>query len=162
MRKGSSHQQHCLRKGIHPGRHILFPHIFQWKPLNSCAIIHMPFSPVSKTSKLNIADQSILSPMFSHRFHSFSVICNKLFLVIIRGKSLSKFHIIPGSCLICFFIQPFRNIHMLLCSRHIADKSQYNVFSFFSPAVKLILFLNFFPVVLSLFRLQFCPGNIHI
>ena len=83
----------------------------------------MPFAPVPETSKLNVADESVLPQMFPHGFHRFLMAGDKNLVVVIRSKALAEGYIVPGTCVIRFLIEPFRNIHMRLASGHVADES---------------------------------------
>ena len=123
MRKRSAHEEHRVGKSSRPGRHILFSYVFQRKTLDADTVIDMPFAPVPETSKLNVADESVLPQMFPHGFHRFLMAGDKNPVVVIRSKALAEGYVVPGTCVIRFLIEPFRNIHMRFASGHVADES---------------------------------------
>ena len=140
----------------------MFSYLFSRNPLNSLAVVYMPLSPVSKASKLNITDQPILPQVLSKCLYCLLMTRNDRRIVIIRSKAFPISSSIPLTGFSTFFVQPFRYVHMLFLSRNITDESQYQMLPLAFPSCELIFFLDGLPVINTLLRFQFCPGNVHI
>ena len=101
--KWSPHENHGIRKGLHPMENILFSYLFSRNPLNSLAVVYMPLSPVSKASKLNITDQPILPQVLSKCLYCLLMTRNDRRIVIIRSKAFPISSSIPLTGFSTFF-----------------------------------------------------------
>ena len=82
--KRSSHKPVYAGKSFQPGHNILISYSFLRDSRNPIAVIYMPLSPMSKTSKLNITDQPVFSKMLSKGFDCLLMLFYKNLIVVIR------------------------------------------------------------------------------